>query len=142
MLIFESATNYTATGGEMMEVLPGNVKTTLSLSGWCVRRLPVSRHPPCPRRSLHLLMLPFHASLPLSLPSRPFCSADNKLVLELGLKSTKLGAADMPHEPSVKHGSEVRGSGLGLARVGLKVHESGVNRNVQLHVITLLSWPP
>ncbi|KAL4451678.1 hypothetical protein ABPG75_007340 [Micractinium tetrahymenae] len=46
----------------------------------------------------------------------PFCSADHQLVLELALKSTKLGAADAPRAPSVRNGTEAQQAADELAQ--------------------------
>lgn len=80
-----------------MEILAGNTKTLLSISGWCVQRQAVGSE--CGRWHACWSVLPFAPAglptppTPCSPPSckRPFCADSSQLVAELALKSTMLG---------------------------------------------------
>lgn len=104
VLLFPAATNYTAEGSAVMEMLPGNTKTLLSIAGWWVLAAGQGRPATtavCQRKWQPGIACngPYGSALrehpsahPHSpVPYRPFCAASNQLVAELALKSTQLG---------------------------------------------------
>lgn len=110
-MLFDSACNYTAAADETVEVLAGNVKTTLDVAGWCAVPLCTACAAPGLRGMCVPPLPPPTAPLPCCpAPAprrRPFCSASNQLVVEMAFKSTKLGKPDAQRPPSVQNGTEV-----------------------------------